>query len=184
VISIDLANSIFIGCVLIGGGLLLITVLLDDILGGVLDFLHLDIDLGGVSLMPVLLGFVSMFGVGGLIGLEVFDLGSGPAAVLGGAFGMFGAGIVYVLFSFLRKAEGPEAFSLDDLVGKQGRVSVGIRARRNGTVLLAHGGQSHQLTATADEDIAAGSTVTITGTAGPTVIVAPLPRSSGGNADA
>ena len=58
-ITIDLANAIFIGCVAVGGILLLITVLLDDLLGGLLDFLHLGFDVGGVTLMPLLLGFVS-----------------------------------------------------------------------------------------------------------------------------
>ena len=53
-ITIDLANTIFIVCVAVGGILLLITVLLDDIVGGVLDFLHIGFDLGGVTLMPLL----------------------------------------------------------------------------------------------------------------------------------
>ena len=73
-ITIDLANAIFIFCVAVGGILLLITVLLDDILGGLLNFLHLGFDLGGVTLMPLLLGFVSMFGVGGLFGTQMFGL--------------------------------------------------------------------------------------------------------------
>ena len=37
VITVDLANTIFIVCLAVGGVLLLITVLLDDILGGLLD---------------------------------------------------------------------------------------------------------------------------------------------------
>jgi hypothetical protein len=74
VITIDLANTIFIVCVAVGGILLLITVLLDDIVGGLLSFLHIGFDLGGVTLMPLLLGFVSMFGVGGLFGTQVFGM--------------------------------------------------------------------------------------------------------------
>ena len=131
-ITIDLANTIFVLCVAVGGVLLLLTVLLDDILGGVLDFLHLDFDLGGVTLMPLLLGFVSMFGVGGLFGTEFFALEPGPASLLGVGFGVVGAGIVSVVFSFLRRAEAPPSFRLAELVGQRGRVSVTIAAGRSG----------------------------------------------------
>lgn len=169
--DLDLANAVFAGCVLVGGGLLLVTVLLDDILGGVLDFLSVDFDLGGVSLMPLLLGFVSMFGVGGLVGTQILGLGSGPATGIGVGFGFLGAGIVYAMFGFLRRAEAPEAFSLEDLVGKDARVTVAIPARRYGTVFLSHAGESHQLTATADTDLPAGSTVRIVSVAGSNLIV-------------
>ena len=84
-ITIDLANAIFIGCVAVGGILLLITVLLDDLLGGLLDFIHLGFDVGGVTLMPLLLGFVSMFGVGGLFGTQLFGLGAGGASIGSGS---------------------------------------------------------------------------------------------------
>nr|MBA2555819.1 hypothetical protein [Chloroflexota bacterium] len=133
-ITIDLAETIFVGCLLIGGGLLLLTILLDDILGGVLDFLHLDLNLGGVSLMPILLGFVSMFGVGGLIGTRVFDLGPGGASLVGVTAGALGGGLVAFIFNFLKRAEAPDAFGLRDLVGQKGRVVVGIRAGLSGSV--------------------------------------------------
>ena len=59
-IDIPVEDFVFVVCTLVDG-LLLITVLVDDLLGAVFDF-----DIGGVSLMPLLLSFVSMFGVGGL----------------------------------------------------------------------------------------------------------------------
>ena len=55
-ISIPIEDLIFVLCTLVGGGLLLITVLVDDILGGIFDALHIGFDIGGVSLMPLLLG--------------------------------------------------------------------------------------------------------------------------------
>ena len=70
--EIPVDEWVFIVCALIGGGLLLITVLLDDILGAVID-----IDIGGVSLMPLLLSFVSMFGVGGLFATQILDVHDG-----------------------------------------------------------------------------------------------------------
>jgi membrane protein implicated in regulation of membrane protease activity len=179
VLTIDLANTIFVVCLLAGGVLLLVTILLDDIVGGLLDSFGMDFDVGGVSLMPLLLGFVAMFGVGGLFGTEVFDLGAGPASAVGAAAGTAGAGLVYALFGLLRRAEAPEAFSLRDLIGENGRVVVGIPAGRHGTVLVSYAGSTQSLTATADTDVPAGSLVTVTDVAGSTVIVALRQPSAG-----
>ncbi len=46
-ITISLANAIFVICLLVGGGLLLITVVIGDIVGGMLDFFHLGLDIAG-----------------------------------------------------------------------------------------------------------------------------------------
>ncbi|HEX2142859.1 MAG TPA: NfeD family protein [Candidatus Limnocylindria bacterium] len=181
--TIDVANTIFVVCLLAGGILLLVTVLLGDLLGGLLDSFNLDFDLGGVSLMPLLLAFVAMFGVGGLIGTEALDMDAGRASLVGAGFGALGAGIVFVLFNLLKRAEAPPAFSLEDLVGRSGRVSVSIPAGRNGSVLLSYGGASHDLTATADREISAGTLVSVTDVVGGTLIVAPL-TTSGGEIDA
>jgi membrane protein implicated in regulation of membrane protease activity len=81
--------------------------------------------------------------------------------------------IVFASFSFLRRAEAPEAFSVRDLVGQRGRVSVSIRAGRAGSVLLSYAGSTHELTATADSDIPAGRVVIVTEVAGPMIVVAP-----------
>ena len=84
-IDIPVEDFVFVVCALVGGGLLLITVLLDDILGAVFDF-----DIGGVSLMPLLLSFISMFGVGGLFATQVLDVHGGQAAIVGTGFGSSG----------------------------------------------------------------------------------------------
>lgn len=174
-ITIDLVEPIFVLCIAVGGILLLLTVLLDDILGGVLDFLHLGFDIGGVTLMPLVLAFVSMFGVGGLFGTRLFGLGAGEATMMGIGFGVVGAGIATFFFNFLRRAEAPQAFSLADLVGQRGRVSVTIPAHRSGEVILSYAGSTHNLTATADVDIAAGTTVVVAELVGSTLVVKPAP---------
>jgi len=185
-ITIDLANTIFIICVAVGGILLLITVLLDDVLGGLLDFLHLGFDLGGVTLMPLLLGFVSMFGVGGLFGTQLFGMTAGPASLVGLLFGMLGAGVVWAMFSLLRRAEAPPQFSLGELVGQRGRVTVSIAAGHSGSVLLSYAGLTHDVSATSDVDISAGTVVTVTDVAGSTLVVIPAGHaaSQGGSVDA
>lgn len=184
-ITVDVANAIFLVCLVAGGALLLVTVLLDDILGGILDSLHLGFDLGGVSLMPLLLAFVSMFGVGGLIGLQLLQLDSGRASLVGAIFGVAGSAVVFVMFNTLKRAEAAPPFSLNDLVGSSARVAVGIPARRYGSVLISHAGASHNMTATADVDVSAGESVTVVAVAGSNLVVAPMSATSaGGNARA
>jgi membrane-bound ClpP family serine protease len=181
---VPIEDLIFVICTLLGGGLLLVTVLVDDILGGVLDALHIGFDIGGVSLMPLLLGFVSMFGVGGLFATQVLGVHAGQAAIIGTVSGAIGFGIVYVMFSVLRRSEGANPFSTSSLVGRQASVAVSIPAGRFGSVWVKAEGQTHEFSATASVDIVAGTAVTITGTAGTGLVVAPLaqpaPSSPGG----
>jgi len=166
--EIPVEDFIFVVCALIGGGLLLITVLVDDILGAVFDF-----DVGGVSLMPLLLSFVSMFGVGGLFATQVLDLHGGQAAVVGLVFGLVGMGIAYMIFSALRRAESPPPFSTADLVGHDAYVQVSIPAGRYGSVLVKAEGQTHEFSATASVDIGVGTVARVSGVAGTGLIVEP-----------
>jgi membrane protein implicated in regulation of membrane protease activity len=165
-IDIPVEDLVFVVCTLVGGGLLLITVLVDDILGAIIDF-----DIGGVSLMPLLLAFVSMFGVGGLVATQALDVHGGQAAIVGTGFGLAGMGIAYLLFGLLRRAEAAEPFSIKDLIGDDAFVAVGIPAGRFGSILVKKEGQTHEFSATANLDIAAGSTVRVIGTAGAGLIV-------------
>jgi len=172
--EIPIEDFIFVVCALIGGGLLLITVLVDDILGAVFDF-----DVGGVSLMPLLLSFISMFGVGGLFATQVLDVHGGEAALWGTGFGVVGLGIAYGLFSVLRRAEAREPFSTSDLVGHDAYVQVGIPAGRYGSVLVKAEGQTHEFSATATTDVVAGTVVKVTGVAGAGLIVESAPPAGG-----
>jgi membrane protein implicated in regulation of membrane protease activity len=166
--EIPVEDFIFVVCALIGGGLLLITVLVDDILGAVFDF-----DVGGVSLMPLLLSFVSMFGVGGLFATQVLDLHGGQAAVVGLVFGLIGMAIAYMIFSALRRAESPPPFSTRDLVGHDAYVQVAIPAGHYGSVLVKAEGQTHEFSATASVDIGVGTVARVSGVAGTGLIVEP-----------
>jgi membrane protein implicated in regulation of membrane protease activity len=173
-ITIPIEDFVFVICALIGGGLLLITVVLDDIFGSLLDAVGFDVDFGGVSLVPLLLGFVSMFGVGGLFATQVLDVHGGPAAIIGTISGAGGFTLVYAMFSFLRRSEGDRPFQIAELVGHTASVAVGIPAGRQGSIYVKAEGQTHEFTATAAEDIASGTPVTITAVAGNALIVAPL----------
>jgi membrane protein implicated in regulation of membrane protease activity len=152
----------------------LVTVLVDDILGGILDSLNIGFDIGGVSLMPPLLAFVAMFGVGGLFATQVFNIHGGQAALVGVGFGAAGFAVAYGLFRALRRAEGSRPFAVSDLVGQEGSVSVAIPAGRLGTVYVRAEGQAHEIAATATADLPAGTAVRITGVAGTGLVVEPL----------
>ena len=170
-ITIPIEDLIFVLAALVGGGLLLVTVLLDDVLGGLLDAFHLDFSIGGVSLMPPLLAFVAMFGVGGIFASQVLNLHGGPAALVGVAFGVAGFAVAFFLFRALKRAEGSRPYSIGDFVGQQGSVSVTIPAGRLGTVYVRAEGQTHEVTATAPEEITSGTAVKVVGTAGMGLVV-------------
>src|SRR6267378_3526736 len=157
----SVGDLVFGICLLAGGGLLLLTLILDDIFSGFLGAIHLGFDVAGVSPTPMLLGFVAMFGVGGLFGLHGIGAGVGVATLTGVIAGLLGAGVVFGSFKVLRSAESSETFSLQDMVGSTGRVSVGIPANRFGSVLISFAGASHNMTATADAEIAAGREVKV-----------------------
>jgi len=167
------ADLVFGACLLIGGGLLLLTLIFDDLFGGLLNAIHFGFDLGGVSPASVLLGFLAMFGVAGLLGLHSFGLGSGAATLVGLIGGAVGGGVVLVAFKALAAAESTESFSLSEMIGSTGRVSVGIPANRLGSVLISFAGSSHDIAATADAEIPAGRIVKVVAIAGNNLVVVP-----------
>src|ERR1700716_634769 len=128
--------------------MLLLTLIVDDIFGGLLGAVPLGFDVAGVSPTPMLLGFIAMFGVGGLFGLHGLNAGPGVATITGVIAG---------------------------LLGSSGRVSVGIPANRFGSVLISFAGASHNLTATADSEIPAGHEVKVIAIAGTNLVVEAIP---------
>ena len=172
------ADLVFGACLLFGGGLLLLTLIVDDIFGGLLGAIHVGFDVAGVSPTPMLLGFIAMFGVGGLFGLHSLNAGPGGATVVGVISGLVGAGVVFGAFKALRQAESTETFSLQDMIGSTARVSVGIPANKFGSVLISFAGASHNLTATADVEIPAGHEVKVIAVAGTNLVVEAVPTAT------
>jgi membrane-bound ClpP family serine protease len=172
------ADLVFGVCLLLGGGLLLLTLIVDDIFGGLLGALHLGFDIAGVSPTPLLLGFVAMFGAGGLFGLHSLNASTGVSTLIATATGLVGASVAFGAFRILKQAESTDTFSLEEMVGSTGRVSVGIPANHFGTVLISFAGSSHNMTATADSEIPAGRMVRVVAVAGTNLVVAPAPVAS------
>src|SRR5207249_10772524 len=117
------ADIVFGTCLLVGGALLLLTLIVDDIFGGLLGAIHLGFDVAGVSPTPLLLGFISLFGVGGLFGLHSLGVGVGGATLSGVVAGSLGTGVVFGAVKMLRPAESSESISLQDMVGSTDGVS-------------------------------------------------------------
>lgn len=168
-ITIPVEDFVFAIAALVGGVLLLVTVVFDDVLGGVLDAIGLDF--GGTSVTPLLLGFVAMFGAGGLLATQVLDIHGGQAALIAAISGVIGAALAGGLFAWLKRSESEEPFSLKDLVGGSAYVSVGIPAGRYGSVLVHAEGQTHEFAATSTVEVPSGATVRVTGVAGTGLIV-------------
>ena len=172
------ADLVFGVCLLVGGGLLLLTLVVDDIFGGLLGALNIGFDVAGVSPTPLLLGFVAMFGAGGLFGLHSLGLSTGLATLVGTGAGLIGASVAFGAFKVLKQAESSDTFSLEDMIGSTGRVSVGIPANHFGTVLIRFAGTSHNMTATADTEIPSGRVVKVVAVAGGNLVVTATPVTS------
>jgi membrane protein implicated in regulation of membrane protease activity len=173
-ITIPVEDLVFVVCTFVGGALLLITVLVDDVLGGILDALNVHFEIGGISLMPLALSFIAMFGVGGLFATQILDLHGGAAALVGAISGTAGALLAWGLFTAFKRSEAPSPFAPSDLVGLDALVSVAIPARRWGSIQLTVEGQLHQFPATAAVDVDSGLVVRISGVAGSGLMVAPV----------
>jgi hypothetical protein len=177
-ITIPVEDLVFVVCTLVGGALLLITVLVDDILGGALEALNINFEIGGMSLMPLALSFIAMFGVGGLFATQILDIHGGAAAVVGAISGTAGAALAWGLFTAFKRSEAPSPFSTADLVGRDALVSVAIPARRWGSIQLNAEGQLHQFPATAAVDVPSGVLVRISSVAGTGLMVTPIEEAS------
>src|SRR5258708_9341029 len=89
------ADLVFGVCLLFGGGLLLLTLVVDDIFGGLLGALHLGFDVAGVSPTPLLLGFVAMFVAVGLFGLHSINAGVVVSTQIASGHGWHDTGVEY-----------------------------------------------------------------------------------------
>jgi membrane protein implicated in regulation of membrane protease activity len=180
----DALELVFTGSAVLGTALLL----LSSIGGGMHVRLQLPVHIPHLRIplkratraddatgMPVLLGFLAMFGIGGLFGAVAFGLGPAGRLAVALAFGACGAAVAFAIFAVLRRAEGREPTSLRDLIGRKARVVVTIGERGHGTVVLTYDGAVQTLPATAKAPIARGREVEILGVHGMAVTVRSLP---------
>jgi membrane protein implicated in regulation of membrane protease activity len=172
--TIDIANSLYIVCIAVGGLLLLMSIVLDDYLDRSLDALRLRFELGGASFVQLLLAFLTAFGIGGLIGTLLLHFTVSNSAWVGVVVGLVGVAITVALFAFTRRRGHGPGFDLDDLVGKRGLVADAISATDTGRVSVTYAGAEQHHPATAGEDIAVGVTVMVIDATPTSLVVAPV----------
>lgn len=162
-IPVDLANAVFLICLVVGGLLLLVGLLLDDELGPLLDFVRLRREVRGVPIVGYVLVFVCGFGIGGLIGVSGMKAEALPAtglALVGGLLGLVLAAVVSDARKGRRAMVDPTV-DLEDLVGHRGRVTSATSENTLGTVSLSYRGVEREFAATASSDIPIGSVVVV-----------------------
>ncbi len=153
----------FIVIGVVGAVLLLSSLLFDDLIDGLVP------DLDFIS-GPVIGSFLAAFGLFGWFassGIDVPALLAVVIAVGGGlAFGAF----TFKLTDTLIHQPTDGTPTTESLVGQTGRVVTPVRADGIGEVLVALGGASTKFTATADTDLATGSSVVIVAVESPTKV--------------
>ena len=130
--------------------------------------------LDNATLWPVILGFLAMFGIGGLFGIAI-GADIAVQALFALAAGALASALVFAIFSALHRAQGREPTALRELVGRSARVVVSIGREMRGTVQLTYDGALHNLPATSDTDITRGQEVVIVAVHGLAVTVRSLP---------
>jgi len=123
---------------------------------------------------PILLGFLAMFGIGGLVGAAL-EQDSVDQLLIGVGFGVAGACTALGIFAALGRAEGHRPTSLRELIGRHAMVTVSIGPGARGTVRLTYDGAIQILPATAENSIARGREVEIVAVHGMAVTVRSLP---------
>jgi hypothetical protein len=161
-ITVSVEDAVFVGAAVVGVALLLARFAFDAQLRR------------APGALRVVVGFVSMFGVGGLIATRLLDVHGGGAAAAGAVAAIIGAVLGSALFGLGRTSESRGPVSMRDLVGGPASVAVSIPAGRFGSVYVKAAGRTHEYSATASVDVAAGTRVTVTGALGDGLVVAPV----------
>lgn len=154
---------------IIGLALLVVSLILGDLFGGALDAL------AGEAFSSAVLGaFVAATGFGGAAAQAVGA--PGPVAILVGV----AAGVLFGWFAWwltrLISGGGSDATpSIDDAVGRDGRVVSDIPSDGFGVVQILVGGHTLRLNARAEQPLEPGTNVYVTNVLSPTAVtVAPV----------
>jgi membrane protein implicated in regulation of membrane protease activity len=167
---VDLSDGVFLVCLLAGGLLLLVSV----VVGEVLDAIDLPFVGGGSGIVPPLLAFVALFGAGGLLGRQTLQLPGDQATYLAlgvGALGALGTG---GLLRLLRRSEAGPEFRIESLVGHTGQAETPIGPGTLGQVTIDAMGGSQRFIASSEVDLAQGRLVRVRAIVGGRLVVEPL----------
>lgn len=147
------AGGIFLVIGIVGGVLLLVSLLLDGIFDA-FDFGDGPLSLTTIAAFTAIFGFTSFASVGA-------GMPTSAAAVVGALAGLVGGLAAWWLSRFIRSAESNTAVSGSDLVGAEGAVVLAIPAGGLGEVAVIRNGERISLSATAAAPVARGSAVRV-----------------------
>ncbi len=153
----------FVAVGILGALLLLSSLLFDDVIDGVVP------DLDFIS-GPVIGSFLAAFGLFGWFATSGIGMPTVGAVALAAIGGVVLAAFTYKLTAALVNQPTDGTPTTKSLVGQTGRVVTPVRADGLGEVLLALGGASTKYTATADTDLATGSSVVVIAVESPTKV--------------
>ena len=148
----------------IGVALVLVTLVVGDLLDGVLHLDALDSDLFSISSLSA---FIGAFGFGGAIGLGLLD-NMALAVVIGliiGALAAWGA----VSLTRRLKSDGA-SFRSDSMIGHSGRVITAIPDGGYGEITISVAGHVRKITAKAERPVEAGTEVWVSAILSPTAV--------------
>ncbi|MFI7015227.1 hypothetical protein [Streptomyces sp. NPDC050164] len=150
----------FLGLGIAGVVLLALSFVLDGVLEGLLDGISVvDGLLDGLLSLPVIAGFLSMFGFSGAIVLGSSGLGPVGATVVGVPAGVLTGWFAYRLSRALMRDSSGAVPRDDDLIGASGSVVTAIPADGYGEVLVHRAGQPVKLSAKSPVPVARGAEV-------------------------
>ncbi|MEU6547015.1 hypothetical protein [Streptomyces sp. NPDC046859] len=150
----------FLGLGIAGVVLLALSLIFDGVLEGLLDGVGaLDGLFDGWLSLPVIAGFVSMFGFSGAIVVGTTGFGAIGATAVGVPAGVATAWLTYRLSRALLSDQSGAAPRDDDLIGAAGSVVTAIPADGYGEVLVHLAGQPVKLAAKSPVAVARGTEI-------------------------
>ncbi|MEU2428277.1 MULTISPECIES: hypothetical protein [unclassified Streptomyces] len=168
--------GLFLGLGIAGVVLLALALVLDGVLEGLLDGV-LDGVFDGWLSLPVMAGFVSMFGFSGAIVLGATGLGAGAATAAGVVAGIAAGWLTWRFSRALMRDQAADTPRGEDLVGTAGSVVTAIPADGYGEVLLRLAGQPVKFAAKAAGPVQRGAEVWVEAALSPTSVrVRPVER--------
>ncbi|UOQ56552.1 hypothetical protein MUN78_12830 [Leucobacter allii] len=147
------AGGVFLIIGIVGGLLLLVSLVLDGIFDA-FDFGDGPLSLTTIAAFAAIFGFTAFASVGAGMSTSI-------AAVLGALAGLIGAAAAWWLSRFIRSAESNTSVSGDELVGSIGAVVLAIPENGLGEVAVTRHGERISLAASADTAIARGTAVRV-----------------------
>ncbi|WP_328340984.1 hypothetical protein OG873_21110 [Streptomyces violaceus] len=146
----------FLGLGIAGIVLLALSFVLDGVLEGLLDGVAV---VDGLLSLPVIAGFLSMFGFSGAIVMGATGLGPVGATVIGVPAGVLTGWFAYRLSQALMRDSSGAAPRDTDLIGASGSVVTAIPAEGYGEVMVHLAGQPMKFAAKSPVAVARGADI-------------------------